>query len=129
MRLAYELAYCTSMIYTNQASVQFMAMDDIVFRKPVPIGSILKLKSMVTYSPQPSEALKLNDEWKYAFQCMVIADVIINNNVETSNVFHFTFRPVDISKEFKYVVPQTYQESLLYVMGKRTFENGVKVDE
>ena len=34
MRISYELSYCTSMIYANQGSVQFMAMDDVMFRKP-----------------------------------------------------------------------------------------------
>ena len=127
MKTAYELAYCTSMIYTN-GIVEFMAMDDITFRKPVPIGAILKLKSMIAYSPQPNERHYLSEKWKDAFQCQVVADVIIDNKVETSNVFHFTFRPAK-PMNIKYVVPQTYQESLLYVMGKRTFENGIKIDE
>ena len=83
---------------------------------------------MVTYSPQPNERHFLNEEWKSAFQVQVLADIIIDNKVETSNVFHFTFRPIDTSL-LKYVVPQTYQESLLYIMGKRTFENGIKIDE
>eukprot|EP00834_Sanchytrium_tribonematis_P003404 NODE_130_length_16779_cov_1.687410.p2 type:complete len:472 gc:universal NODE_130_length_16779_cov_1.687410:8684-7269(-) len=128
LRKAYELAYCTSMIFTGQDNVEFMAMDDVVFRKPVPIGSILKLRSLVSYSPQPSERDTLDEKWKDAFQVQVVADIIIKNQLETSNIFHFTFRPFHQPTEIRYVVPQTYRESLLYILGKRTFENGIKAD-
>ena len=129
MKKAYELAYCTSMIYTNSGIVKFMALDDIHFRKPVPIGSILKYKAMVAYSPQPHEKFNLKGDWMDAFQVQVVADIIMNNKVETTNIFHFTFCPLHPPKTNKYVVPQTYQEALLYIMGKRTFENGIKIDQ
>jgi acyl-coenzyme A thioesterase 9 len=46
MREAFELAYAVGMLYLKGRPYT-IALDDIVFRKPVPIGSILELSSQV----------------------------------------------------------------------------------
>ena len=49
MKLAYELAYSTALVFSKSRPL-FSCMDDITFRKPVPIGSLLRLESSVVYS-------------------------------------------------------------------------------
>ena len=100
-------------------------VDDVLFRKAVPVGSILKLKSMVVYSIPPKERSNHPNKWKSAFQVQVIADVMINNKFDTSNVFHFTFKPSE-PIDIKYIVPESYQESMLYLQGKRCFDQGMQ---
>eukprot|EP00835_Amoeboradix_gromovi_P003106 NODE_194_length_15414_cov_0.324127.p3 type:complete len:440 gc:universal NODE_194_length_15414_cov_0.324127:9026-7707(-) len=125
LRTAYDLAICTSMIYTKSKSIDFIAMDDVLFRLPVPVGSILRLKSMVVYSTPPSDRQNVPKKWKDAFQVIVIADVMSDSKFETSNVFHFTFKPTEETR-IKFIVPETYQESMLYLQGKRIFEHGMR---
>ncbi|KAH6564237.1 hypothetical protein BASA50_007370 [Batrachochytrium salamandrivorans] len=111
MRLAYELAYANSLIMA-QSRLKFIALDDITFRLPVNIGSLLALRSQVVYSPgSPSKI----------FQVMVVADVIeplTHKGRRTSNIFHFTFAAPD-SASVPRVIPETYEESMKYIEGRR----------
>ena len=67
MRLAYELGFTTARLFTRQYAklsnlyqcfcsrscrrpVTFLSLDKISFAKPVPIGSILRLKSEILYT-------------------------------------------------------------------------------
>lgn len=49
MRLAYELGYSNACILTRGA-LQFLSLDEITFKHPVPIGSILRLKSRIAHT-------------------------------------------------------------------------------
>jgi acyl-coenzyme A thioesterase 9 len=49
MRLAYELGFTNARLFTR-GPVRFLALDKIAFAAPVPIGSILRLRSRVLYS-------------------------------------------------------------------------------
>ncbi|KAL0088978.1 acyl-CoA thioester hydrolase [Phycomyces blakesleeanus] len=116
MRRAYELAHSTgSMLVKSQISC--LALDEIVFKKPVSVGSLLNLSSKVIYSQgEPSKS----------FQVSVTARV---NNIEAgtsyvTNTFFFTFASND--KAVPKVLPKTYAESILYLEGKRRREYGLK---
>ncbi|KAJ3087020.1 Acyl-coenzyme A thioesterase 9, mitochondrial [Quaeritorhiza haematococci] len=100
MRLASELAFATGLLFSN-SKVSFVALDDIAFRKPVPIGSLLSLTSQVVYSEGGSD---------YSFQVKVQADVVdpVKNTRETTNTFHFTF--TTDQKEVPIVMPRSYDE-------------------
>ena len=50
MRLSFELAYATASSFVKSLPL-FVALDEISFRKPVSIGSILAMDAEVTCSP------------------------------------------------------------------------------
>lgn len=86
-------------------------MDDIAFRKPVEVGSLLFLSSQVVYTLGTKVQVKVH------------AEVVnpIDETRETTNDFYFTFntRQNDVPT----VMPKTYAESMLYLDGKRHFEH------
>ena len=105
MRLAFELAYSTGYIFTR-SRISFVALDDITFRKPVSIGSLLSLTSQAVYSKgYPSRS----------FQVKVKADVIdpVRDTQDTTNVFHFTFA-VGPDDKVPRVMPRSYDETQVY---------------
>ncbi|KAI9145165.1 HotDog domain-containing protein [Paraphysoderma sedebokerense] len=136
MKLGFELAYSTASIFCKSRPL-FLAMDDIWFRKPVPIGSILSLKSCVVYSSTERERIGGK-----SVQIRVVADVIDPNthDRDTTNIFHFTFTSspcqlpsstsTDSSNAEHWVlppriIPETYEESMSYLDGKRKWEVGL----
>lgn len=142
MREAFELAYTTASIYVG-GRVWTVSMDDIAFRKPVPVGSILSLSSEVTYA---------EGEPRKTFQVSVMAEVISDLKdvrKDLTNVFHFTFARHDESMTWtrgmiisaakanensqdhgrvglvKRLMPLTYSEIMKYLLGKRRKERGI----
>ena len=49
MREAFELSYACAMMFAK-ARVQLIAMDELAFKHPVPIGSILEYSAQVTFT-------------------------------------------------------------------------------
>jgi acyl-coenzyme A thioesterase 9 len=108
MRLAFELAYSTGYIFAK-SRISFVALDDIIFKQPVSIGSLLSLTSQVTYSAESSRC----------FQVKVKADVIDpqTNQQATTNTFHFTFEAH--AGHQNQVMPRSYDETMRYIEGQR----------
>ncbi|KAJ3124912.1 hypothetical protein HK098_000739 [Nowakowskiella sp. JEL0407] len=153
MRLAYELAYCTAISFTNCRPF-FLALDDILFKSPVNIGSMLHLKAKVVYSEkielstfatlqnvvqQPLEisqadlnkgdALESEDEGMVnTFQVTVDAFVEdpLTGEQNNTNTFHFTFG-VPSTVKFLKVMPQSYDDSMQYIEGKRRKEKSIEM--
>ncbi|OZJ06814.1 hypothetical protein BZG36_00001, partial [Bifiguratus adelaidae] len=96
MRRAYELAWANAAAFTKSRPVP-LSLDDITFRKPVPIGTLLDLSSHVVYS-EGSE-----------FCVSVVADVMdfTKDARETTNIFNFTFQKTD-GNPVSRVMPRTY---------------------
>ncbi|KAF9900424.1 hypothetical protein EC991_007340 [Linnemannia zychae] len=109
MRLAYELAFCNASSFIASRPT-FLALDEISFRKPVPIGTFLALDSQIVYAEGGDH---------HSFQVMVKADVmnVKKGTRETTNTFWFTF--TDPVKGTPRIMPKTYAESMLYLEGKR----------
>ncbi|KAG0304360.1 hypothetical protein BGZ98_005616 [Dissophora globulifera] len=101
---------------TNMSAVHIMQpqdpLDEISFRKPVPIGSILSLDSQIAYSEGGRH---------HSFQVMVKADVldILKGTREETNTFWFTFTNPKEAHSTPKVMPRTYAETMLYLDGKR----------
>ena len=97
IRLAFELAYGNAVMFAR-SDVRFLSLDDIVFRKPVPIGSFLALSSQIVYSIDSQ------------FQVSVRADVVnpYENTRDTTNTFYFTFSISPILAPR--VMPRSYDE-------------------
>ncbi|RIA80121.1 HotDog domain-containing protein [Glomus cerebriforme] len=118
MRLAYELAFSNASVFLR-SQPKFLAMDEISFKRPVPIGSILTLSSQVVYAPGPPHN---------SFTVSVTADMvdIQNSSHDTSNIFHFNFR-ADNAEMIRKVIPKTYGESMKFLEGKRRREEGLRL--
>ncbi|RLW07665.1 hypothetical protein DV515_00003627 [Chloebia gouldiae] len=94
MRKAFELGWATACSYGGSRPF-IVSVDDIMFQKPVEVGSLLLLSGQVCYTE------------KNYIQIRVHSEVYNANTREhhTTNIFHFTF----ISEnEVPQVVPKTY---------------------
>ena len=117
MRLAYELAFSNAIIFCK-SSVRFIALDDIIFKEPVSIGSLLCLKSQIVYADGISKS----------FQVSVQADVLDphTGTRRTTNIFHFSFMATKI-EYLPSLMPQSYAESMRFIEGKRRRERWLKL--
>ncbi|KCV71049.1 hypothetical protein H696_01998, partial [Fonticula alba] len=123
MRHAFELAFCTALTYTGGAMPIFLGQDEIQFKKPVEIGSLLSFKSRI----ELAEGSTGDNPNASQFQVEVMADVIdpATGDRDTTNVFHYTFQVPN--KPLRTVVPQTYEEFMAYVMAQRRRSNSAAV--
>ncbi|XP_046549228.1 LOW QUALITY PROTEIN: acyl-coenzyme A thioesterase 9, mitochondrial-like [Haliotis rubra] len=110
MRQAMEVAWTTAALYSCNRPV-LKVVDDIVFKKPVDIGSLLLLSSQVVYTHKSLMQIKVHAE---------VLDVDTGVR-ETTNDFHFTFDSQD--ENLPRVIPKSYAEFMLYLDGKRHFES------
>lgn len=117
MKSAYELAHATGTMFTK-SPVSLVSSDEIVFKKPVPVGSLLNLSSKVIHSQEDNGS----------FQVSVTANVtdIESNVTDTTNTFHFT---LSAAQKVPKVLPKTYAESMLYLEGKRRSELGAQAKQ
>ncbi|CAN9506209.1 unnamed protein product [Ophioblennius macclurei] len=111
MRKAYELGWANASSYGG-CRPHLVAVDDILFQKPVEIGSLLMLSSQVCYTQDHYIQVRVHSE---------VFDPLTQQH-STTNVFHFTFSS---DQPVPNVVPKTYGESMLYLDGKRHFNQTV----
>lgn len=104
MRNAFELAHGTATMFVGGSSA-FVGLDEITFKRPVPIGSILLMRAHVVYSKEDHFHIRIVAD---------VADPFDTSKVSRTNVFWFTFAGSN-----KRVVPRSYTESMLYIEGKR----------
>lgn len=119
MRRAYELAYADAICYLKSRSAMLLAMDEVIFRKPVHVGTLLRLKSEVIHAEgHPHKS----------FQVRVVAEVIDieRSRRETTNVFYFTMASTEEDIKVKRILPKTYAETMLWLEGKRRRLQGVR---
>uniref|UniRef100_A0A8B9K165 Acyl-CoA thioesterase 9 n=1 Tax=Astyanax mexicanus TaxID=7994 RepID=A0A8B9K165_ASTMX len=102
MRKAYELGWANACAFAG-CRPSLVAVDDILFQKPVEIGSLLMLSSQVCYTEGEHVQVRVHTE---------VLDPLTRQH-STTNVFHFTFR---VEKAVPAVLPQSYggQSFLFY---------------
>uniref|UniRef100_A0A1B6CSS6 HotDog ACOT-type domain-containing protein n=2 Tax=Clastoptera arizonana TaxID=38151 RepID=A0A1B6CSS6_9HEMI len=108
MRMALELASISAQLHSKHRP-KLRHISDISFKKPVNVGSLLRMSSQVVYT-----------EHNY-MQIVVYAEVSdpFTGQQATTNMFHFTYE----SPEFvPPVMPNTYQDAMSYVDGRRHFQ-------
>ncbi|KAJ2726154.1 hypothetical protein GGI07_000793 [Coemansia sp. Benny D115] len=113
MRLAHELSFANGSVFTKSRP-SYVSLDDFSFKKPVNIGSILRLRSQVVYSEPENKS----------FQVAVSADVIDNmkGTAERTNTFYFNFCcPGGLVRR---VVPRSYSDMMKYLEGRRRSQIG-----
>ncbi|CAL9697774.1 unnamed protein product [Knipowitschia caucasica] len=111
MRKAYELGWANACSF-GSCRPSLVAVDDILFQKPVEIGSLLLLSSQVCYSEGKHIQVRVHSE---------VYDPLTQTH-NTTNVFHFTFSS---DRDVPSIIPETYGESMLYLDGKRHFTQAV----
>lgn len=131
MREAFELGFTCGKLFSH-SELLFLAVDELAFKHPVPIGAVLQLTAQVVYTENrfdqdlaESNKTKISsssdDETPNSqlIHVEVVADVICikSGDRKTTNTFHFTYR---LEHEPKYSVkPSTYVEAMKYLEGKR----------
>nr|CAH0100913.1 unnamed protein product [Daphnia galeata] len=107
MRLAIELAWANGYVYCKSLPT-LVHVDDILFRKPVEIGSLLYFSSQVVYTQGHYVMIR------------VTAEVVQpeNGTHDLTNVFHFTLKT---DSQVPEVIPRTYQEAMMFLDGRRHF--------
>ncbi|CAL8399200.1 unnamed protein product [Arctogadus glacialis] len=113
MRKAYELGWANACSYGG-CRPNLVAVDDILFQKPVEIGSLLLLSSQVCYTEGNFIQVRVHTE---------VLDPLTGQH-NTTNVFHFTFVS---DNDVPMIVPQSYGESMLYLDGKRHFSQAAGI--
>ncbi|KJA15154.1 hypothetical protein HYPSUDRAFT_149535 [Hypholoma sublateritium FD-334 SS-4] len=125
MRLAYELGFTNASMFT-QGHTKFLSLDGISFARPVPIGSILRLRSQIVHTATSSQ-------YPILVHVGVKANVVdVTTGLEqTTNDFRFTWcqEHGSSSPNLRHVVPKTYKEAMLWLEGKRALEVGAEIRE
>lgn len=121
MRLAFELCFTNASLFA-QGPLRFLALDQITFRLPVPIGAVLRLSSKIVHTTQPHEG----PDGEAKVHVMVKAEV---EEVETgsrreTNTFFFTMAKGGRQPLGRTVVPTTYSDAMSYLEGKRRVQIG-----
>uniref|UniRef100_A0A8C6RM58 HotDog ACOT-type domain-containing protein n=1 Tax=Nannospalax galili TaxID=1026970 RepID=A0A8C6RM58_NANGA len=109
MRKAYELGWATACSFGGSRPF-VVTVDDIMFQRPVEVGSLLFLSSQVCFTQNNYIQVRVHSE---------VASLESHEHM-TTNVFHFTFMS---EKEVPLVFPRTYGESMLYLDGQRHFNS------
>ena len=109
MRSAFETALANAAIL-SKCIPQVMAVDSVVFKKSVEIGSLLFLSSQVCYSTDRFMQLNVNAK---------VLNVK-NGETETTNTLQFTFKA---NEEVPIVMPKSYADGMLYLNARRHFDS------
>ncbi|OBZ87622.1 Acyl-coenzyme A thioesterase 9, mitochondrial [Choanephora cucurbitarum] len=118
MRRAYELAYANTALFMKTSSPTLLSMDEVTFRKPVHVGTLLNLRS----------AIVLSEGYPHrTVQVRVMAEVVNmeKNTRETTNVFHFTLASGNDKIKLRRILPRTYAETMLWIDAKRRRFQGI----
>ncbi|ORY49769.1 Thioesterase/thiol ester dehydrase-isomerase [Rhizoclosmatium globosum] len=115
MRLAFELGYLAGAMFSKRP-LQFVALDDIAFKRQVEVGSVLDLIANVVYSTEEGKMV-----------VRVKAYVVQIGDAEKtkflSNEFWITFVSIGgVEGKKMRVLPKSYEECMGYLEGKRRLE-------
>lgn len=118
MREALELGFTCGMLF-SKSQLHFLAVDELAFKHPVPIGAVLQLAAQVVYTQEESSGASGASDASQLIHVEVVADVlnIQTGERKTTNTFHFTYRLA--SPPHCAVRPATYPEAMKYLEGKR----------
>ncbi|CAD5233344.1 unnamed protein product [Bursaphelenchus xylophilus] len=109
MRSAFETAFANAAIF-SKCRPEVMAVDSVVFKKGVEIGSLLLLNAQVSYSTDCFMQMAVDAQ---------VVDVESGER-ETTNTFQFTFRA---DKPVPLVMPESYSDGMNYLTGRRHFNS------
>lgn len=114
MRESFDLAFSNATLFLS-ARPQFLYSSRIVFRRPVPVGSILDIRSQVVFCDNNASA------GKSTFDITVAADVVdtVTKERDTTCVFNYTFCNRNVGVAAPNLVPQSYGDAVRMVSAAR----------
>lgn len=109
MRKGFELAYIAASVYLRSPA-EFLQLNQLHFLRPVPVGSILSLDSVVNYVDVERRLVYV----RVLARCI---EDVQNPQMQTlTNTFQFTFSAETTPEP---VIPHTYDEMITYLEGYR----------
>jgi len=151
MKIAYELARVTAYRFIGglsdiyDASVdrqeiieqhpQFVSSDEITFEHPVSVGCIIRNESVVSCTDTMNvmeEREQMQGEFYEGRRAMMI---FVRTHIQEpgkseeilSNVFSFCFVVPKPKRVMRRVIPLTYEESMVYITGKRALDQTTRI--
>jgi acyl-coenzyme A thioesterase 9 len=122
MKEAFEIAYTNAMLFTKGRPYT-VALDEIAFKKPVPIGSVLLLTSQVVYAEGPPHRT-----FQVEVTAEIIPDVRNDNEKVVTNVFNYTFASgKENDSSVPRVLPYSYGEFMQTLKAKRRRDIGIQM--
>eukprot|EP01130_Rhizamoeba_saxonica_P002246 TRINITY_DN1208_c0_g1_i6.p1 TRINITY_DN1208_c0_g1~~TRINITY_DN1208_c0_g1_i6.p1 ORF type:complete len:254 (-),score=39.07 TRINITY_DN1208_c0_g1_i6:698-1459(-) len=115
MRCAMKLAWAAAHMYCGSQPF-FLALDEVVFHKPVNIGDVLSFNSEIIYQEN------------HAFVIKVTCNVLhYRESPTTTNTFYFTYTCPEA--QLRPIMPQTYSQAMKYLEGQRAIKSGKTISE
>ncbi|KAJ9120209.1 hypothetical protein QFC22_003109 [Naganishia vaughanmartiniae] len=146
-----ELAYVNATVFAGKP-LRFLALDQIIFRLPVPIGAVVRMTAVTVTSTRPKSKEELSQGLEFTSAGNAKVHVVVEAQIqdvakgvstldaremrnlltggsgsqtrETTNRFFFSFAGENQEPLAKLVVPKTYQEAMAYIEGARRLEVG-----
>ena len=106
MRKGFEVGWINACMY-SESIVDIEVVDDITFRRPVTIGSLLFLSSQIVYTEGNSMLVKVHAE--------VIDPLTKSRDITNEFYFKFNSQKALVPR----VLPKSYSEAMIYLDGKR----------
>ena len=110
MRRALEVAWLSAYRFARRPAT-FVGLDDVVFKKPVEVGRLVEYVGRVVYAGEDNSLRVVVKAHRLSLR---------TGRTEPTNQFHFVFRS---SGEPLSVQPDTYEEGMLYLEGRRRWLN------
>ncbi|KAL8829329.1 MAG: hypothetical protein Q9170_006213 [Blastenia crenularia] len=122
LKTTFELAFCCAAAFSHSRPT-FLSLDPSTFENPVPVGSVLYLKASVAYTEPTFNGAENEDKGKAdstRVQIRIDSKVrdIEHGSTKPTGQFNYTFL-VERGIE---VVPQTYEEFMIWVDARRRAE-------
>ncbi|KAL8768589.1 MAG: hypothetical protein Q9194_005669 [Teloschistes cf. exilis] len=124
LKTTFELAFCTAAAFSHSRPT-FLSLDPSTFENPVPVGSVLYQKATVAYTEPASTEETSSSEGGQAgkftrVQIRIDSKVrdIEHGSTKPTGQFNYTFL---VEKDIE-VVPQTYEEFMIWVDARRRAE-------
>ena len=113
MRKALEVAWLSAYRFTRTPPT-FAGLDDVVFRKPVEVGKLVEYVGRVVYTAEDGSLRVFVEAHKLSLR---------TGQRDPTNEFHFVFRTRQDEHtsggSALIVQPETYEEGMLYLEGRR----------
>jgi acyl-coenzyme A thioesterase 9 len=117
MRQALENAWIAVRQFACEYPV-LVALDDLVFKHPVEVGSTLFISSTIVYRPPQSRHFVV----RVTVEVSTIDHSTHLNKQLVTNTAYFVYAIPNARVELRQLYPETYAESMMYLDGKRHYE-------
>ena len=130
MRQAFELAYLAAWNGAG-APPAFVAMDDVAFLVPVPVGCMLTFDAAIDFVADDLFSVTVTARMRDPDAAAAAAAAAGDDDV-VSNVFHFVFRDTRQAASRRLVAPlypRSYEDAMRYIEASRRAARGREIIE